>query len=107
MKKPIVYICGPITSGGGSIAENKAAFFKAAELLESKNCVVLHTAGLPLGLTERDYMRISFAMLESANVVYVLPRSERSSGAQAEIAYATKLGLKIVREPYLVGELRL
>lgn len=98
MPKPIIYICGPITTGGGSIADNKARFFKAAELLESKNCVVLHAAGLPLGLAERDYMRISNAMLESANVLYVLPRSVHSTGARSEIAYATKLGLKVISE---------
>ena len=100
MAKPIIYICGPITTGGGSIAENKAAFFKAAELLESKNCVVLHTAGLPLGLTERDYMRISNAMLESASVLYVLPFSGLSMGARSEIAYARKLGLKVIQSTY-------
>lgn len=100
MPKPIIYICGPITSGGGSIADNKARFFKAAELLESKNCVVLHAAGLPLGLAERDYMRISNAMLESANVLYVLPFYEHSMGARSEMAYANKLGLKVIPSTY-------
>lgn len=43
------YIAGPIS---GNVEANKLAFFKAAEQLAETGRVVLHSAGLPFGLTE-------------------------------------------------------
>ena len=47
-------------------------------------------------LTKGDYYRYSLAWLEVADVLYVLPNSEKSVGVQAEIQKAKELGIPIV-----------
>lgn len=90
------YIAGPIS---GNVEINKQAFFKAAEQLAETGRVVLHSAGLPFGLTEPQYMDICYAMIRACNEIVMLPGWRRSAGATAEYYYAKKIGLKIVFVP--------
>jgi hypothetical protein len=86
------YIAGPIS---GNIDINKQAFFSAAEQLQSSDRVVLHSASLPAGLTEPQYMDICYAMIRACNEMVMLPGWRKSAGATAEYYYAKKIGLVI------------
>ena len=88
----VVYIAGPIS---GNIDKNKQAFFHAAERLSRDGVVVLHSAGLPFGLTEPQYMDICYAMIRACTHIVMLPGWQNSDGAMAEYYYAKKIGLRI------------
>ncbi|WP_372941723.1 DUF4406 domain-containing protein [Shewanella sp.] len=88
----ITYIAGPIS---GNIDINKQAFLNAADQLQSSGRVVLHSASLPVGLTEPQYMDICFAMIRACNEMVMLPGWRKSAGATAEYYYAKKIGLVI------------
>ena len=49
--------------------------------------VVLNPARLPEGMEPEDYMRICFAMIDSADLVMFLPDWADSQGAQLEMKY--------------------
>jgi hypothetical protein len=87
------YIAGPIS---GNVEVNKLAFFSAADQLTATGRVVLHSASLPAGLTEPQYMDICYAMIRASNEIVMLPGWRHSDGAMAEYYYAKKIGLKIV-----------
>ena len=57
-----IYIAGKITGD----KKYRAKFREAAKALEALGHVVLNPAILPAGRGERDYMRITLAMLEAA-----------------------------------------
>ncbi|WP_259474818.1 DUF4406 domain-containing protein [Shewanella xiamenensis] len=67
--------------------------------MDATGIVVLHSAGLPVGLTEAQYMDICYAMIRACNEIVKLPGWRRSAGATAEYYYAKKIGLKIVFVP--------
>jgi len=95
------YIAGPIS---GNINSNKQAFFSAAELLQSNDRIVLHSASLPAGLTEPQYMDICYAMIRACNEMVMLPGWRKSAGATAEYYYAKKIGVKIVDVTLIFGD---
>lgn len=88
MKK--VYISGPIT---GNMENYKSEFGKAEQMIIDAGCIPLNPAKLPLGLRERDYMRISLAMLEAADLVVLLDGWVHSLGATSEQLYASRIGI--------------
>lgn len=90
MKK--VYIAGPMT---GIKDFNRPAFFEMAKEIECTDAIALNPAILPGGLKQSEYMDICFAMVRAANAVVFLDGWEGSEGAQAEYAYAKKLGLPL------------
>ena len=77
------YIAGKIT--GDEAYRGK--FQKAKKKLELEGMVVMSPAELPEGMKPGDYMRICFAMMDSADVVAFLPDYRESSGAQLEFAW--------------------
>lgn len=91
----IIYICGPMT---GIKDFNRPAFNITAALLEEGGDVVLNPAVLPSGLSQFQHMDICMAMLRSADAILLLKEWELSSGAQAEMALAHKLGLKVIEQ---------
>ena len=78
-----VYIAGKIT--GDPNYQKK--FQWAQEDLEGQGFTVLNPAELPEGMRPADYMRICFAMMDSADLVAFLPDYEQSRGAQLEWAW--------------------
>ena len=78
MDKMKAYIAGKIT--GDTSYESK--FQRAKELLEREGFAVLNPASLPEGMRPKDYMRICFAMLESADVAMFLRSEERRVGKE-------------------------
>jgi nucleoside 2-deoxyribosyltransferase len=87
-KRPVVYIAGPITGVPGYHAE-----FGAAEArLAGAGYIPLNPARLPEGMTKAQYMRICFAMIDSADAVLLLPGSYKSDGCTVEYTYAKYIG---------------
>ena len=57
---------------------------------------VLNPADLPEGMAPADYMRICFAMMDSADAVAFLPDYTDSKGAMLEHAWCEYVGKKII-----------
>lgn len=72
-------------------------FAAAVKKLEERAGVtVISPAVTPEGLKKADYMRICFAMLESADAAVFLPDWEDSPGAQLEKHWCEYVGKKMV-----------
>ncbi len=84
MRNVSVYIAGPITG----VPEYWVPFDEAADELRAAGYVPLSPATLPEGLTNAQYMRMCFAMIDSADAVLLLPGWENSPGARLEWQYA-------------------
>lgn len=87
-----VYIAGKITGN-----ENyREKFAKAQAELEKDGHTVLNPAVMPEGLTKAEYMRICFAMIDTADEVRFLPGWQDSEGAKVEYAYCLYVGKKML-----------
>lgn len=86
-----VYLAGKIT-GDPNYREKFAAAAKKLE--ERAGVTVISPAVTPEGLKKADYMRICFAMLESADTAVFLPDWEDSPGAQLEKHWCEYVGGK-------------
>lgn len=87
-----VYIAGKITGD-----ENyRGKFAKAQDELEKDGHIVLNPAVLPEGLTKGEYMRICFAMIDTADEVHFLPGWQDSEGAKVEYAYCLYVGKRVI-----------
>ena len=78
-----IYIAGKITGDDNY----KSKFTAVQKALELEGHIVLNPAVLPQGMNNKDYMRICFAMIDTADVVHFLPDSKDSRGAQLERQY--------------------
>lgn len=101
-----IFISGPMS---GMKNYNVEAFNTQSDLIKRQGDIPLNPAviaqGMP-GLTERDYMIVSNAMLQCADAIVQLPGWELSLGAQAEYATSQKFELPISEvEAFIVGDL--
>jgi len=78
-----LYIAGKITGD----PDYKAKFAEAQREFEKQGYTVLNPCWMPQGLQPADYMRMCFAMIDTADVVAFLPGFSRSPGARLEAAY--------------------
>lgn len=83
-----VYIAGKITGD----PDYKEKFDTVRQNLNKLGHIVLNPAILPEGMTRQDYMRICFAMIDSADVVLFLSDYEDSEGAKVERSYCEYIG---------------
>lgn len=90
-KKKVVYIAGPITG----VEEYWKPFEKAEDDLTALGYIPLSPARLPQGMTNEKYMRICFALIDSADAVLVLG-GDYSEGVQVEWSYCRYIGKPIV-----------
>ena len=89
---PKVYIAGKITGD-----ENyREKFGNAKEILERLGYTVLSPAVLPEGMQAADYMRICFAMIDTADDVVFLEDYQQSPGALLEYQYCFYIGKPMV-----------
>lgn len=87
-----IYIAGKTTGN----PNYKSEFDEYAKFLEKKTGhIPLNPAVLPDGMEPEDYMRICFAMIDSADVIAFLPGYQKSEGARLELAYA-----RYIHKPY-------
>lgn len=89
-----IYIAGKITGA----PNYKEKFAIAATSLELQGHIVLNPAELPEGMLPADYMRICYAMLDTADAIYLLKDWHSSSGASIERNYAMYTGKSIFTE---------
>lgn len=92
-KKKVVYIAGPITG----VDKYWEPFEKAEDDLIALGYIPLSPARLPQGMTNEQYMRICFAMIDSADVVLVLD-GPYSEGVQVEGTYCNYTGKPVVMQ---------
>lgn len=102
--QPKLYIAGKITGD----PDYKAKFEAAAEAYKKKGYTVLCPSWMPAGMQPADYMRICFAMIDTADVVAFLPGYETSPGAQLELQYCLytdkSVRLPECKHPVLIRE---
>mgnify|MGYP002515514060 CR=1 FL=1 len=87
-----IYIAGRINGN----PDYKAEFKETKAVLQEAGHTVLNPAELPEGMKPADYMRICFAMLESADVVLFQRGWEVSKGAKLEYDYARYIGKDVI-----------
>ncbi len=88
-----IYIAGKITGD----PDYKKKFAAAQREREEQGFIVLNPAWTPQGLTSADYMRMCFAMIDTADTVVFLPGYETSAGAMLELKYCD-----YTEKPYLL-----
>lgn len=74
-----IYIAGKITGD----PKYRDRFRDEAEKLEALGHIVLNPAELPEGMSKAEYMRICFAMIDCADMVFLLPGWQGSPGGAA------------------------
>ena len=83
MKKPKIYIAGKIAGD----SNYKEKFADVQKDLEAEGYIVLNPAVLPQGLTSAEYMKIYFAMIDTADAVAFIEGFIDSPGAMLELEY--------------------
>lgn len=84
-EKKVIYISGPISG----VPKYYEAFEKMEDELSALGYIPLSPARLPQGMTKAQYMRICFAMIDSADAVVFLQSSYYSGGMKLEKEYCT------------------
>ena len=83
MEKKVIYIAGPVTG----VERYWEPFEKAQDELEAAGFIALSPTWQPKGMSNAQYMRICFAMIDSADGVLFLPDWLDSPGACLEWDY--------------------
>lgn len=79
-----IFISGKITGD----SNYKEKFNKIASKLESQGHIVFNPSILPFGLTNEEYIKIGFSMLECCDSIFMLKDWKDSRGATLEYQYA-------------------
>lgn len=98
-KKKVIYIAGPITGVTGY----KERFERAEEFVKAVGYIPLSPAHQPGGMSNAQYMRMCFAMIDSADEVLFLDGWEQSKGARLEHQYCEYIEKPIIGSSILKG----
>lgn len=90
-----VYISGAMASRPDTYKE---IFYEAEEVFQRYGHIVLNPASLPAGLDHNRYMPMCLAMIDAADMVFMLAGWEKSAGARLEKDYAEYQGKWIMYE---------
>lgn len=90
-----IYLAGKISGN----PNYKRDFAEAKKIVAKmgRDCPILSPAILPEGMSRADYMRICFAMVDSADCVILLPNANESEGAMLEKKYAEYIGKTVLK----------
>ena len=92
-----IYLSGPISGHDDFMKE----FQRKAAGLSTFGCSVINPANLshcmPPDTSHEEYMKLSFCMIEMADIVCMCPGWESSRGANQEYGYALAKG-KVIKE---------
>ena len=100
-----IFLSGPI-SGAKDYKERFLAAEFFLEKIYDEEVSILNPAMNPDGLRPADYMRLSFAMIDAADVISVMPGWANSRGAVLEVMYALYID-KPVLETYTGREVEI
>lgn len=98
-----IYIAGKIADNPNY--KHDFALLKERIQKDYPNAIILNPATLPEGMYAADYMRICFAMMDSADLIIFGPTSNDSKGANLEkhyCEYTNKLNIQITQSPEFV-----
>lgn len=87
-RKKVIYIAGPCTG----VERYWEPFEKAQDALEAAGFIALSPTWQPKGMSNAQYTRICFAMIDSADGVLFLPGFSKSLGASLEFDYCVYTG---------------
>ena len=87
----IIYLAGKITGN----PEYRKQFAAAKAKLKAKGHIVLNPAELPEGMSPDAYMRICFAMIDTADWICGVGGWRQSRSARIETSYADYIGKPI------------
>ena len=96
-KKKVIYIAGPITGVTGY----KERFECAESFIKELGDIPLSPAHQPGGMSNAQYMRMCFAMIDSADAVLFLNGWEDSKGACLEHQYCEYIEKPLVGGTFL------
>ena len=91
-EKKTIYIAGPITG----VERYWEAFEAAEDIITELGHIALTPSRLPGGMTNAQYMRMCFAMIDSADAVLFLPGWNNSAGATLEKQYCSYINKPVV-----------
>ena len=95
-KKKKVYISGPITGTKDYMSRFSTAHLSLARQGYSVVNPAMVNAMLPEDTTHKEYMDMSFVMLDMCDTIYMLDNWEQSKGACMEFERAVNNGLNII-----------
>lgn len=87
-RKKVIYLSGPITD----VPNYWVPFEEAEEDLTDLGYITLNPTHLPKGMTNDQYMRICFAMIDAADAVLFLKGFDASDGVELENKYCKYVG---------------
>ena len=93
-----VYIAGPITGVDGYREE----FDRYADDIRDLGYTVINPAKLPKGMTNAQYMKICFAMVDAADAVMFMSGWRTSMGATLEHDYCVYTGKPHLHTPTMI-----
>lgn len=99
-KKKVIFISGPITG----VPEYYKAFEAMEDELSALGYIPLSPSRLPTGMTYEQYMRICFAMIDSADAVIFLEDYENSTGSKLERDYCFYINKPAFVDPVFMKE---
>lgn len=89
-----VYIAGKITGDDNYYYK----FARAEKYLQDEGHITMNPAVLNLGFTWHEYIKVTLAMLEVCDAIYLLSNYVDSEGAMLEYEWAQAKGKKILFE---------